>query len=722
MYVPAISPYDPNFIFVACDMGGVYKSLDGGKSWNMVDKRGMREAISCPVFFHPRNVNVVFACGNGELKTSANRGTTWTSLCQNQPWFGEPLTAFVIDEADDKLQLAGTQYAAYRSVDGGRSWGQLNGVKGKVAGIYIDPTTPSIRRLVLIGTSEGVFRSDDSGSKWRDSSAGLPSKELRAFCGAANVQGASTAVFCTIPGKNANGKYSGGVYRSLDHGVSWQTAMGAGINVKLGKQDEWGADDIPQYNMLGMAKDRPQTVWVTTAGNGYWPPYHATIWRTDDGGANWRYTVVGDPRSGQMGVKPNLDPGWVTRELGVAWGGPPRGFAVNRANADQAVFTNDGETYTTRDGGATWQAAYCRPLAVPKETPAAKADTSWTSVGLEVTSSWQFAFDPHDADRAYICYTDIGFFRSLDRGYSWIHSVAGCPWRNTFYQIAFDPDVPGLIWAACSNQHDIPHWSNIEEIKGPGGVCISRDYGATWQAANRGLPEVPATSIVVDPKSPRTARTLYVALFDKGVYKSTDGGASWSPVTTQPGSPLNRHVYRLKFQPGGALFCTITGKRNGSKFPAPGGLYRTRDGGVSWEDLAGSLDLKWPGDVEINPADPATLYLAASTAPGFEQGGLYKTADYGKTWKRLLRESDFPQELSSYTHALFVTLDPRNPETVYLGAITHGLFVSRDGGKHWAEMPGLPFAGAQRVAFDPSDPAAIWVTTFGGGVWKGAVK
>jgi photosystem II stability/assembly factor-like uncharacterized protein len=587
-----------------------------------------------------------------------------------------------------------------------------------VAGIYIDPTTPAVRRLILIGTSVGVFQSGDSGSKWRDSSSGLPSRELHGFCGGANAGGGQVALYCTIPGKTVNGKYEGGVYRSLDHGATWQTAMGGGINVTLGKQDEWGADDIPQYNMIGMAKNQPSTVWVTTAGNGYWPPYHATIWRTDDGGANWRYTVVGDPRSSQMGVKPNVAYGWIILDhVWGEWGGPPLGFAVNRASADQAMFTNDGELYMTRDGGISWQAAYCMRSA--GDPTAAKAGDAWTSIGLEVTSTWQFAFDPHDADRAYICYTDIGFARSLDRGKSWLHGVKGSPWRNTFYQIAFDPDTPGLIWAACSNQHDIPHWSNIEGVKGPGGVCVSRDFGAKWEAANTGLPEAPATSIVVDPKSPKTARKLYVAVYGHGIFKSLDGGATWKPVGSQPGSQLNRHVYRLKLHADGSLFCSITGKRDGSKFPAPGGLYRSRDGGSYWEDLAGSLQLRWPGDMDVHPSDSGLVYLAASSAPGFDQGGLYKTEDYGKTWKRLLRESDFPQELSTYTHSLFVTIDPNNPETVYLGAITHGLFVTHDGGKRWTEVPGLPFAGSQRVAFDPSDPSALMVTTFGGGIWKG---
>ena len=55
MYAPAISPHDPNLLFVACDMGGVYRSADGGATWTMLDKRQLRDAACCPVVFHPRD-------------------------------------------------------------------------------------------------------------------------------------------------------------------------------------------------------------------------------------------------------------------------------------------------------------------------------------------------------------------------------------------------------------------------------------------------------------------------------------------------------------------------------------------------------------------------------------------------------------------------------------------------------------------------------------------
>lgn len=62
LYAPAISPHDPNLLFVACDMGGVYRSANGGATWTLLDKRQLRDAACCPVLFHPCDDRVVFAC------------------------------------------------------------------------------------------------------------------------------------------------------------------------------------------------------------------------------------------------------------------------------------------------------------------------------------------------------------------------------------------------------------------------------------------------------------------------------------------------------------------------------------------------------------------------------------------------------------------------------------------------------------------------------------
>ena len=96
-----------------------------------------------------------------------------------------------------------------------------------------------------------------------------------------------------------------------------------------------------------------------------------------------------------------------------------------------------------------------------------------------------------------------------------------------------------------------------------------------------------------------------------------------------------------------------------------------------------------------------------------------KSIDDGKTWCCVLGKGDLPAALCTYAHVLFVTVDPFRPATVYAGATKHGLFVSHNAGASWREVSGIPFTACQRVAFDPADSAALWVTTFGGGVWMG---
>ena len=708
MYSPASSPHDPNLMFVSSDMSGVYRSEDGGRTWRMLDKRQLRSATSCCPVFHPTDPNVVYAFGDGSLRVSRDRGVTWAPLTTDPPWGEGPVLCIALDRGSPQRMFVGTDGAAYRSLDGGTTWEQAAGVTGRVVGIHVDQTNPPEARVCFAGTSEGVFRSTDGGATWEHADNRLPSRELRGFCGG-SVAGGEVILYCTLPGTAEGGRYVGGVYRSRDRGTTWESAMGAGINQDIAKADEWGADDVAQYSFLAMAETHPRTVYATTRGTGYWPPHHWTVWRTDDAGESWRYCYTGDPR----GEEHNVEIGWVSRDLSWGWGGSALGFNVNAGDPETALYTNAGELYLTRDGGATWQCGYSAPAAGQGDPAPGQR---WGSIGLEDTSCWQFAFDPADASRCYIAYTDIGFARSEDHGRTWRHSPTGSPWTNTFYQIVCDPDRAGVIYAACSNQHDIPHWTSVEGARAPGGVCVSTDHGVNWTAISNGLPEAPVTSIALDPTSPVAARTLYAASFGHGLYKTTDGGASWRDSSAGLGTAENRHIYSVKRHADGTLFCSITGKRQGMEF-TPGGLYRSTDGGASWECITASLTLHWPGDFDLDPNDSNTIYLAAATAPQHEEGGIYKTTDGGKRWERLPVE--FPAELLSYVQAFFVTVNPQRPDVVYLGTATHGLFVTQDAGRTWREMRGVPFTACQRVAFDPQDPNTIWVTTFGGGVWRG---
>src|SRR5215218_10303351 len=84
MYCPAVSPHDPNLMFVQCDMGGLYHSTDGGNTWLTVNGREMTASLNymrCPVAFHPTDPDVVYAFGAYRgIRRSDDRGQTWPNV------------------------------------------------------------------------------------------------------------------------------------------------------------------------------------------------------------------------------------------------------------------------------------------------------------------------------------------------------------------------------------------------------------------------------------------------------------------------------------------------------------------------------------------------------------------------------------------------------------------------------------------------------------------
>jgi photosystem II stability/assembly factor-like uncharacterized protein len=415
----------------------------------------------------------------------------------------------------------------------------------------------------------------------------------------------------------------------------------------------------------------------------------------------------------------NSEVGWLLYESSRGWGDFALGFGVNAANPDQVFYTNYGEVFITMNGGKSWYQAFSKHIE-GQGTP--KKGHRWTSIGLEDTNCWQYAFDPHDKNRTYICYTDIGLARSEDRGKTWRPMMAALPWRNTVYQIAFDPDVPGKIYAASSNQHDIPHWSQIQGAnpKAPGGIALSEDFGKTWTKISEGLPPAAVTCVIVDPTGPKDARVLYCGSYGYGVYKSTNGGKSWVKKTEGIVPENNRLVYRLERTKEGTLYCSVVGRRPGKgvEQPITGGLYKSTDGAETWTRISSDAMFR-PVDFVIHPNDPNTIYVAVMDGLG-HKGGLYKTTDGGKTWIQSV--PDYDKKLCGYIEGFSVALNPKDPNIVYFLTNTHGMFLSRDAAKTW-QVPGPdtspPFMNAQRICWDPEDPDTVYLVTNGGSVWKG---
>jgi len=711
MFSPAISSADRNLMMLNCDMSAAYISEDGGRNWRMINHAQLRADIGCRPGFHPTDLDIIYASSGGRLRISRDRGRTFAPLGNLK----ESLQGEIgINPSNPDIMLVGTRNGKCQlSRDAGAKWTACIGPDGQVIGIHFDRTRQG--RVMFVATGKGIWRSDDGGQTWAEKTNGLPWKEIQGFAGGSDSAGNVIMLYCSVSSKEENGIFKGGIYRSHDRGQTWQWAMGRGINTETKKADQWAYGSIVQYHQLLTTDAKPLTVYAMNTSTGFHPPHHDTVYRSDDGGETWRDTYFMDPRFERYNVAPN----YVTASTGQSFKGgeTPFGAAVCNTDPDRVILVRN-ECHVTHNGGNTWFNGHTYPAAGQKPKPG----SDWVCNGLVVTTTWHYYIDPFEANRHYIAYTDIGLARSTDGGKTWIwwDKDSWAPWRNTCYEIAFDPDIPGKMWGAFSDVHDIPNDNIISERHGhnrPGGVCISRDFGASWKHEAQGIPSKPVTSIVLDPKSPKDARTLYAGVFQEGVHKSTDDGKTWTLKKNGLGHPENIRVSRVILHKDGTLFAMICAMR-----PAPGkplvsegvGLYRSRDGAETWEKVNASQLFLYPKDFTVNPRN-SNIILVGTCDSSWEDksGGLYRTEDGGKTWQRIGREG--PQTFGGYFHPKF---DRWIYMTLTEGAPNAGLWLTRDNGLTWEAFNDLPFSNIQRVVFDPSDDTLIYVTTFGGRIPK----
>jgi len=694
MYTPAISPHDPNLMLLNCDMSAAYLTTDGGETWGMLHYDQLISSTECKPVFHPTDPNTIYASSGrrGALMISRDRGVTWSKFSNDLP---HGILEFAIDPNNPNLMLAGFNGGGYFSEDAGKSWGRCEGLPGPVMGYHIDLTSSHPNRRCFAGTNLGVFKSEDGGASWVEVSSGLPWKDIQAFAGGSDERARVCLLYCSIKSRNVGGAFAGGIYRSDDRGETWREAMG-----EIGK-----GPGPPQYRYLLTTNMQPLTVYASTSSEG-------RIFRSDDGGSRWHPIMFRTRVSGKL----NVEPDYIIAETG-GWDENISGMNINPTDPNHVIVTNWMACNITRDGGKTWSSSHTR-RAPGQGAPG--PGQRWFNNGLVVTTAWHYYIDPFQYNRHYIAYTDIGYARSTDKGESW-YWHHGRPLRNTTYELAFDQEVPGRIWAAFADLHDIPNMNVISgrhyRPQARGGVGISEDFGVTWRDSSVGLPDKPVTSIVLDTKSPMDARVLYASCFESGVYKSVNGGKNWSVKSKGLGVPENIRTCRLIIHPDDTIFVLVTSPTKGAKPGVTGaGLYRSQDRGESWEWINSSQPLHWPKDFDVDPRDSRVIYLGAGDLYGPE-GGLYKTEDGGEKWRRIAREG--PETFGA-------TINPKFPDQVYMclteGALGPGLWLSKDRGESWRPMRGMPFRNAMRVSFDPDDDSIIYVSTFGGSVWRGPAE
>jgi photosystem II stability/assembly factor-like uncharacterized protein len=228
------------------------------------------------------------------------------------------------------------------------------------------------------------------------------------------------------------------------------------------------------------------------------------------------------------------------------------------------------------------------------------------------------------------------------------------------------------------------------------------------------MKETAATDIIMDPRSPKGARILYVAGLGTGVWKSADDGKTWS-LKNKGIAGDEPFAWRVVMDARGTLYAVVARRSEDGRYgdAQDGALYRSTDGAETWERVTLPERVTGPRGIAADPRDPDRLYLAVwglHRDNGDIDGGIFLSTDGGKSWKNIF---DVQQ------HIYDVTVDPKNPDVLYAGSMSFAVWRSLDKGATWSRIKGYNFKQANRVVIDPYHDGMIYVSTFGGSIWYG---
>ncbi|HYR77531.1 MAG TPA: hypothetical protein VEM96_17075 [Pyrinomonadaceae bacterium] len=618
-----VAASNPNVVYVGtgeADMrdsiqfgDGIYKSIDAGKAWKHIGLKSTRQIGR--IIVDPKNPNVVFVAALGHAYgASPDRGV-------------------------------------YRSRDGGASWQRVLFKNEDVGAIdlafdaansqIVYATLWNVRRPPWFiytpanGPGAGIFKSVDGGTTWKEISAGIPA-DNRGHIGIAVAPTNRNRVYAVVDAKE------GGLFVSNDAGANWTKVS----------SDKRIWDRGWYFEKVTVDPKNPDTVYVM----------NTSVYRSTDGGKSW------------------------TAIKGAPGGDDYHQLWINPTDPKRMILASDQGAIVTVDGAVTWSSWYNQP----------------TAQIYHVAADYRFPFWITGAQQ--------------DSG------AVGTPSHSIHSEIS-NRDWEGLCSGGESG-YTAPDPLHPEILF---GGTVSRCNVLTGETKNvspeRGAPENKFRHAWTQPLvfSRADPRTLYYA--NQFLYKTTNGGESWTQISQDmtredPGVPANLNEAAAADAPSdkrrGVIYTIAPSPLRASMIwigTDDGLIHLTNDDGKTWQNVTPPTLTAWSKVVMIEAShfDVNEAYAAVERHQLEDyEPHIFRTRDAGKTWDEITRG------LPAGIYAQTVKEDPQRRGLLFAGT-ERAVFVSFDDGDHWQSIQlNLPAASMRDLDIHYDD---LIVATHGRGFW-----
>jgi photosystem II stability/assembly factor-like uncharacterized protein len=716
----------------------VDSSTVSGLSARNIGSAAMSGRISALAGYREASGRVTLFVGaaSGGVWKSSDGGTTFKPTFDDQPV--QSIGAIVVDPSNNQNVWVGT----------GETW---------------------TRNSVSIG--DGIYKSTDGGESW--SNAGLPNSERIAKI--IVDPRSSDTVFACVPGKLWSDSAERGLYRTTDGGKTWSLVL-KGANLSTGCASIAQQPGHPEALLAGMWDFRRWGWAYRSGGNSPKSPSASGLWRSSDGGATWS-ELTADAKNG-LPAKPY---GRIALAFAPSEPNTVYAF-IESPDSGLFISHDGGSSWERGDKSQwmVWRPFYFANLIVDPKDAKRVYKTDGALIlsedgGKSFATIGGFAGMHGDVHDVFVDPGNSQHVYAGDDGGLWISYDGANKWWKTdnlpvsqFYHVSLDQADPYRVYGGLQDNSD---W--VGDSAYPGGITSSRwenlyDGDGFWTYQDPSDPGYVYTEYQggtagrvnmhthetrnIQPKlgaedlkrytklrfnwntpialSPHDPNALYIGA--QFLFRSPDHGQSWERIS--PDLTTNDPNEQKQEQSGGVTVDNSVAEMHTTIFSISespltagliwvgtddGNLQLTRDGGKHWENLVGNVHglpkNSWVNWLQASAYDAGTAYAAFDRhTVGDMSPYVYVTGDYGRTWRALVSPQDL-KSVRGYAHV--IREDTADRQLLFLGT-EFGLWISVDGGGHWAQFKGghFPAVAVRDLAIQPRDNDLV-LATHGRGIW-----